>query len=657
MKKDNKRKRGFTLIELLAVIIVLGIVVSVSIYVSVGLINKKDDKVKFINTEAEYKSVLAYATEFKKTEDYQSYVYDKKSFRYVCVKMKDLVDKGYLDGDKIDPTKEVIVIRNSNGSYVPFSEYEGSINKDYCNKEVINDIQITAITQPKGYSDGTWYDTDVKTNITVTSNRNNSVTKFSYGIGNNLKNEAYIKDGVKEYVVKGEGKDIKLKVKALDMITHKSFFIDKTKPHINNISDFAYSNGSITKFKLTYDENLSGLYKIYVSTNSSAPDPLQFKSISIDSYGYVTPEGFTINNPTTYYVWIMDKAGNISDVKSFNYDNEKPKLVYNWDYTNGQCGSSYPMWRRNDRDIKLAFSDNVAVKSYKITNTSTNSVVSSKDFGTNGVQSYNTTVNLTKGNYRIEVKDINGLSYSTTVSPPYLDNEGPILDYDYSTFDYDCGYYDVGYNFYVEWYDAQTLQLDDAYFKITTSRSKPSSGWKRFSYEYNLDLGETYYLYLKFDDVCGNSSVYRYASFSCDGGGSSGGDDDCHKVCLMYNNSTDWHFSTGYTGTQTKLHAINSIIAGELSFGVSYDNVAGTWYKGGTKLYTWYNNNCRGTTCGNTSLEVNKSRYSSYIINGYSSCTNYNSSYVSGYCASNSCYCCPIGTGFYGGDCYRYYSE
>ena len=105
------------------------------------------------------------------------------------------------------------------------------------------------------------------------------------------------------------------------------------------------------------------------------------------------------------------------------------------------------------------------------------------------------------------------------------------------------------------------------------------------------------------------------------------------------------------------MHAVNSIIAGELSFNVSYDNIAGTWYKGGGKLYTWYNNNCRGTTCGTTDLEVNRPRYSAYKLNGYNSCTNHDSSYVSGFCSDNFCYCCPIGTGFYAGDCYRYYSE
>lgn len=113
VKKDNKRKKGFTLIELLAVIVVLGVVVSVSIYVSISLINNKDDEVTLINTEAEYKSVLSYATEFKKNDDYQSYNYGGKNFRYVCVKTEDLVDKGYLDKDKVtDLDKEEIRLQS-----------------------------------------------------------------------------------------------------------------------------------------------------------------------------------------------------------------------------------------------------------------------------------------------------------------------------------------------------------------------------------------------------------------------------------------------------------------------------------------------------------------------------------------------------------------
>ena len=673
MKKNGINNMGFTLIELLAVIVVLGVVVSVSIFVSISLINNKDDKITLINSEAEYKSVLAYATEFKDDNDYQSYNYGGKSFRYVCVKIKDLVDKGYLDKDKVrDVNKEIIVIRNNDMSYVPYETYGSDINTNFCNVESITGIDIEVETEPNIYGDGNWYNTNVKGNVLVTSNRANSVTEFRYGIGNNLNNKGIIRDGKKGFDINNEGKNIRFNVSVGDggdgKTAHKNFNIDKTAPviNINGISSFTYTSGSITKFKLTYKEDLSGLYKIYISDSSSKPSGDMFKSINIDNYGYVRPVGFSINKATTYYVWVMDKAGNISaKSKSFKFDNEKPRLVYEWDYTNGQCGSSYPMWRIKDRDIKLTFSDNVAVKSYKITNTSTGSVVKSEDFGTNGVKTTTRTVNLKKGSYKIEVTDVNGLSYYTTVSPSYLDDEGPTLDYNYSTFDFDCTDYGIGYSFDVGWIESHymdTVSDEDAYYKITTSRSTPTSGWKRFSYQYNnLEFGEVYYFHLKFIDDCGNVSTYRYASFSCDGGGDSGGgsdyDDDCHKVCLMKDNSVNWHFSTGYSNAQTMMHAVNSIIAGELSFNVSYDNIAGTWYKGGGKLYTWYNNNCRGTTCGTTDLEVNRPRYSAYKLNGYNSCTNHDSSYVSGFCSDNFCYCCPIGTGFYAGDCYRYYSE
>ncbi len=670
MKKNGINNMGFTLIELLAVIVVLGVVVSVSIFVSISLINNKDDKITLINTEAEYKSVLAYATEFKDDNDYQSYNYGGKSFRYVCVKIKDLVDKGYLDKDKVkEVDKEIIVIRNNDMSYVPYKTYESDINTNFCNVESITGIDIEVETEPNIYGDGNWYNTNVKGNVLVTSNRANSVTEFRYGIGNNLNNKGIIRDGKKGFDINNEGKNIRFNVSVGDggdgKTAHKNFNIDKTAPviNINGISSFTYTSGAITKFKLTYKEDLSGLYKIYISDSSSKPSGDMFKSINIDNYGYVRPVGFSINKATTYYVWVMDKAGNISpNSESFNFDNEKPRLVYEWDYTNGQCGSSYPRWRIKDRDIKLTFSDNVAVKSYKITNTSTGSVVKSEDFGTNGVKTTTRTVNLKKGSYKIEVTDVNGLSYYTTVSPSYLDNKGPVIDYSETYFNYECVGRGFNYDFYVGWYDEDTDYLGDPYYKITTSRSSSSGRWRSFDYSYDtIDAGDVYYFHLKFVDVCGNVSTYRYASFSCDGGGDSGGgsdyDDDCHKVCLMKDNSVNWHFSTGYSNAQTMMHAVNSIIAGELSFNVSYDNIAGTWYKGGGKLYTWYNNNCRGTTCGTTDLEVDRPRYSAYKLNGYNSCTNHDSSYVSGFCSDNFCYCCPIGTGFYAGDCYRYYSE
>ena len=45
------------------------------------------------------------------------------------VKIKDLVDKGYLDKDKVkEVDKEIIVIRNNDMSYVPYKTYESDSN-------------------------------------------------------------------------------------------------------------------------------------------------------------------------------------------------------------------------------------------------------------------------------------------------------------------------------------------------------------------------------------------------------------------------------------------------------------------------------------------------------------------------------------------------
>lgn len=671
--KRDKKKRGFTLIELLAVIVVLGVVVSVSIYVSVGLINKKDEKVTYINTEAEYKSVLDYATEFKRDNDYEEYINsdDNLNLKFTCVKIKDLVDKGFLPSNKFsneELSKEMIVVRNENNAYVPYEAYKNKIHPDYCNTEVF-DIVIEPESSPNVNG---WYKGNVNIKFKVNSNRTDSVTSLKYGINDSYNNNGMVKDykDFKTFSITTEGKNIKFGVKVKDEEKTHTVNIDKTAPVINSVSVVSYA-GSYLKLKMNCTDNLSGVYKVAVTSSNSVPSANSF-SLYQPSLDVVSLNNVSVNSSGKNYVWIMDKAGNISSSKAITLDNEPPRINYSWDYSDGECYGSYSDWRKNDRKIKLTFSDNMGIKSYSITNYYNGSKIKSETFS-NSPKNISREMYLNKGKYTIKVTDINGYSKTTYVSPDKIDDEAPVFD-EFNTWKI-CDS-DGGYTFYYDWVANEPIRK--ARYQFTTSSSPNEWDWyKRFS-DIEYDWYETYYLFVKIEDYCGNETIKRskanYVSCDDDGGGSSGGgssqcgkDDDCRKVCLMQKNSDKWwNFSYSPNDSQTRLHAINSIIAGHLTFRsqISYDTSSGVWKYGNERLYNWYNRNCPNTTCGSADLIMGSYYWANkpkdeYKYKDISVCTDADSSYVSGACGSKSepCYCCPIGTGFYAGSCYYNYTD
>lgn len=155
------------------------------------------------------------------------------------------------------------------------------------------------------------------------------------------------------------------------------------------------------------------------------------------------------------------------------------------------------------------------------------------------------------------------------------------------------------------------------------------------------------------------SKTESYKEGECkSSGGSSSCSKDCKNVCLMTKNSEDWNFNTNNKSEQTRKHAMNSIIAGNLSFkdSITYNSVKGTWYKGNKLLYDWYESSCPKNCCssGTNWSDYSNNRYNpKEIASKYGKCTDFNETYVSGYCGGGACVCCPIGYGYYNTDCYK----
>ena len=98
MKKNN---RGFTLVELLAVIAILGIVVSITIFVGINAVNKAKEK-SYNTTKNNIENIAG--TYLKENGDRLFYISknDGTGIEYQCITIENLIDGGYFKEDVLN---------------------------------------------------------------------------------------------------------------------------------------------------------------------------------------------------------------------------------------------------------------------------------------------------------------------------------------------------------------------------------------------------------------------------------------------------------------------------------------------------------------------------------------------------------------------------
>ena len=95
-----ERKNGFTLIELLAVIVVLSIILVIATSSVIKNINDSRAKAKYIAA----KEIVDIASAYIETETDGIYIEtETDGIDKECVKVKDLIDKDYLEKDVTNP--------------------------------------------------------------------------------------------------------------------------------------------------------------------------------------------------------------------------------------------------------------------------------------------------------------------------------------------------------------------------------------------------------------------------------------------------------------------------------------------------------------------------------------------------------------------------
>ena len=124
-------KKGFTLVELLAVLVILGIILTITYYSVNSLLNNSEDSLSDTQEAAIIEAAKIYYLE--EGMDLES------GLNKVCVSVSYLINKGYIDRSEIkdpsskNPINGYVIIENDNDKYTYKLEKSGIPSQDICN--------------------------------------------------------------------------------------------------------------------------------------------------------------------------------------------------------------------------------------------------------------------------------------------------------------------------------------------------------------------------------------------------------------------------------------------------------------------------------------------------------------------------------------------
>ena len=127
-----RKKNGFTLVELLSTVVILGVVLSVTVYIVMKNINKAKDNSESIT----YNNIKDISKIY--TDEVASYWNIKDDYEYSCISLGDMIEIGYFDedtineNDKLSKETKIKVIRDKNSKVIKETSFhfEDSILPD-----------------------------------------------------------------------------------------------------------------------------------------------------------------------------------------------------------------------------------------------------------------------------------------------------------------------------------------------------------------------------------------------------------------------------------------------------------------------------------------------------------------------------------------------
>ena len=327
--KKKKINGGFTLVELLATLAILSLILSIVIYTSVGVIDTAKEKSYEVTENNVKVAAVNYVMEEKNDNDNDDYdiadawiempgsvCVSEKNCEMQCVKINDMVEKGYLSRDSLDsPVGEGEYLHKDDYIYIERDAITKAItSRDLYNERCGHPGASISIENQK-ISDN--YD-KVSYDIVYTLIPTGITYEVSYGHANSGVNSGIIETKTSQEFIVEINKNglLYANVQYIDNDgERKSLTVNQNISEIDDvapvISSVTSTNNMSSSQKLTInasDEGGSGIFGYYVGKSS----PNGTTVYSTDNTGTITDSGM-------YNISVKDKAGNTSTTQTVVY--------------------------------------------------------------------------------------------------------------------------------------------------------------------------------------------------------------------------------------------------------------------------------------------------------------------------------------------------
>lgn len=336
--------RAFTLAELLGVIVVIGLLLLIIIPLIINGVSSREDDVENLQNNIIFDATDEFLdNDPNKYPDIEGNIY--------CVSIGELLEAGKL----VDPVKKLV----EEGNYSNLATVKVTIRKngvrdyvlveaDQCKAQNSEDIAITVSPANNVWS------REKTVTVVYPSLEDHNTNSYTRDNGTNWVNVSrndieltYQQDGnISAKVVDSSGKTLVDESEKIERI-------DRDKPSVVNINKGPWDNLQ-QQIDITLTDAKSGVAGYYISTSNNKPEENNSKWVKYELSPYGGIGTISLNMPNgTYYLYVKDRAGNISEAQSFTISDDSPPTC---EITvSGVEGNND--WYRSTAEIKLITDD------------------------------------------------------------------------------------------------------------------------------------------------------------------------------------------------------------------------------------------------------------------------------------------------------------